>query len=45
MGDPVTVDEIASIAKHNLDPDVWNYYECGADDGLALGKNTLDFDR
>ncbi|CAD0027606.1 unnamed protein product [Aureobasidium pullulans] len=38
--DPITVNEIACLAKENLNPDVWNYYECGADDGLALDKNT-----
>lgn len=43
--DPITVNEIASLAKENLNPDVWSYYECGADDGLALDRNTRDFDR
>ncbi|KAH0355996.1 S-2-hydroxy-acid oxidase, partial [Aureobasidium melanogenum] len=43
--DPITVTEVAKIAKKNLQTDVWNYYECGADEEQALGRNTRDFDR
>lgn len=43
--DPITVGEIARIAQKNLDPNVWNYYECGAEEEQALDRNTHDFDR
>lgn len=43
--DPITIDEVARIAQKNLLPNVWNYYECGADEQQALDRNTRDFDR
>lgn len=43
--DPITIDEVARIARKNLLPNVWNYYECGADEQQALVRNTCDFDR
>lgn len=43
--DPITIDEVAKIAQKNLLPNVWNYYECGADEQQALDKNTRDFNR
>lgn len=43
--DPITIAEVAAIAQKNLLPNVWNYYECGADEQQALDRNTRDFDR
>lgn len=41
--DPITVPEIASIAKTMMEKEVWDYYACGADDQTALRENEAAF--
>lgn len=41
--DPITVAEIASIAKSRIKKDVWDYYGCGADSQNVLHENEAAF--
>jgi len=41
--DPITLSEVASIAKSRIKKDVWDYYECGADSQTALHENEAAF--
>lgn len=43
--DPITIDEITSIAKRKLPKNVYEYYACGSDDEQALRRNINEFDR
>jgi (S)-2-hydroxy-acid oxidase len=44
--DPITINELQEIARRKLPKkNFYEYYECGADDQVALGKNRKDFDR
>ena len=41
--DPITLAEVASIAKTRIRKEVWDYYECGADSQTALHENEAAF--
>ncbi|PMD28515.1 S-2-hydroxy-acid oxidase [Hyaloscypha hepaticicola] len=41
--DPITVAEIASIAKTRIKKEFWDYYECGADTQTVLHENEAAF--
>jgi (S)-2-hydroxy-acid oxidase len=41
--DPITLSEVASIAKTRIRKEVWDYYECGADTQTALHENEAAF--
>lgn len=41
--DPITLTEIEHLAKKKLPSSTYNFYACGADDGLVLKKNTEIF--
>ena len=41
--DPITIAELAVIAKTKLKKEVWDYYECGADSQTVLRENEAAF--
>jgi (S)-2-hydroxy-acid oxidase len=41
--DPITLSEVASIAKFRIKKEVWDYYDCGADSQTALHENEVAF--
>jgi (S)-2-hydroxy-acid oxidase len=41
--DPVTLSEVASMAKLRIKKEVWDYYQCGADSQTALYENEAAF--
>ena len=41
--DPITLAEIASIAKTRIKKEFWDYYECGADTQTVLHENEAAF--
>jgi hypothetical protein len=41
--DPITVGEIASIAKTRIKKEFWDYYECGSDTQTVLHENEAAF--
>jgi len=41
--DPITLAEVASIAKTRTRKEAWDYYECGADTQTALHENEAAF--
>ncbi len=41
--DPITLAEVASIAKTRIKKEVWDYYACGADNQTALRENEAAF--
>jgi (S)-2-hydroxy-acid oxidase len=43
--DPITIDQVESIARQKLPDNVYEYYSCGADEQAALERNRSDFDR
>jgi (S)-2-hydroxy-acid oxidase len=42
---PITIDELESIAKQKLPQNVYDYYACGSDDQKCLRRNLSAFDR
>lgn len=43
--DPITIAEIADIAKRKLSKQVWDYYASGSDEEVAVARNKTAFDR
>lgn len=43
--DPITIAELAAIAKTRLKRSVWDYYECGADSQTVLHENESTFNK
>jgi (S)-2-hydroxy-acid oxidase len=41
--DPITLSEVASVAKSLIKKEVWDYYDCGADSQTALHENEAAF--
>jgi (S)-2-hydroxy-acid oxidase len=41
--DPITIAEIASIAKSRIKKEFWDYYDCGADSQTVLHDNEAAF--
>lgn len=41
--DPITLTEVASVAKTRARKEVWDYYECGADSQTVLHENENAF--
>lgn len=42
---PVTIDELESLARQKLPKNVYDYYASGADDQKCLIRNRVAFDR
>jgi (S)-2-hydroxy-acid oxidase len=42
--DPITLSEVASVAKSLIKKEVWDYYDCGADSQTALHENEAAFE-
>jgi (S)-2-hydroxy-acid oxidase len=41
--DPITLSEVASVAKSLIKKEVWDYYDCGADSQTAPHENEAAF--
>lgn len=40
---PLTIAEVAAVANTRIKKEVWDYYECGADNQTALRENEAAF--
>ena len=45
QADPITIDQVETLAQQKLPDQVYNYYASGADDQKALESNRADYDK
>lgn len=43
--DPITIEELFSLAQRKLPKQIWDYYASGSDEGYAVRRNNKAYDK